>query len=96
MGFKLEKQKVEALFAELEKQYRIFAPKRFFRQGRYSDTDLVRYAEIKTFDEIEFSGKSDYPTKEVTGPIQQSLFFFTEDEYREIFPLQGLKGHPSY
>ena len=82
MSYILGSDKAAALFAELKKDYRIYAPKRFPRQGRFSDTDIIRYAEVNSFDEIEFKEKSDYPAKEVISPIQQALFFFTEDEFR--------------
>ena len=83
MSYILSSEKADVLFSELKKQYKIYAPKRFKAQGRYSDTDIIRYAEVNSFEEIVFDEKSDYPAKEVISPIQQALFFFTEDEYRE-------------
>jgi len=82
MSYILSSEKADALFSELKKQYRIYAPKRFKAQGRFSDTDIIRYAEVSSLEEIVFDEKSDYPAKEVISPIQQALFFFTEDEYR--------------
>ena len=82
MGYFFKKEDADTLFAELKKQYRIYAPKRFPGTGRFSDTDLVKYAEVASLDEIEFEGKSDFPAKEVISPIQQTLFYFTEDEFR--------------
>ena len=67
---------------KLRKDYRVFAPRRFPKQGRYSDTDIVRYAEVERFSDIVWDVKSDYPAKEVLTPIQQTIFYFTEDEYR--------------
>lgn len=66
----------------LRKDYRVYAPKRFPKQGRYSDTDIIRYDEVKNFEEIVWKEKSDYPVKEVVMPIQQTLFYYTEDEYK--------------
>lgn len=83
MGYKLSFETVNSLFNELRKEYKIYAPKRFPKAGRYSDTDIIRYAEIKNVEEIVFDEKSDYPAKEVVSPITQTLFYFTEDEYRE-------------
>ena len=34
-------------------------------------------------EEIVYDEKSDFPAKEVVSPIQQTLFYFTEEEYRE-------------
>ena len=66
----------------LKRDYRVFAPKRFPKQGRYSDTDIIRYAEVERFCDIVWEEKSDYPAKEILTPIQQTVFYFTEDEYR--------------
>ncbi len=82
MGYVLSSKQVNELFAKLQETYRIFAPKRFPKQGRYSDTDVIHYAEVSTFEEIVWKEKSDYPAKEVISPIQQAIFYFTEDEFR--------------
>lgn len=37
---------------------------------------------MDTFADIVWDTKSDYPAKEVITPIQQAIFYFTEDEYR--------------
>lgn len=83
MGFVLGFDKANDILAQLKREYKIYAPKRFEKAGRYSDTDIIRYAEINSIEEIVFDEKSDYPAKEVVTPITQTLFFFTEDEYRE-------------
>ncbi|MGG7143319.1 anaerobic sulfite reductase subunit AsrA [Clostridium nigeriense] len=83
MGYNLSLKEVNTLFNELKKEFTIYAPKRFEKQGRYSDTDIIKYAEISTVEEIEFKEKSDYPVKEVITPISQTLYYFTEDEFRE-------------
>ena len=83
MGYSLNPDQTAELLNRLAEDYRIYAPKRFPKQGRYSDTDIIRYDRIQTPDEIVWDQKSDYPAKEVISPIQQALFYFTEDEYRE-------------
>jgi len=83
MSYQLNKSEAQVLFAKLLEKYDIYAPKRFAKEGRYSDTDIIRYAKVENLDEIEFSKRSTYPMKEVLSPIQQALFYFTEDEYRE-------------
>lgn len=85
MSYILNSEEADRVLSALKKEFRIFAPKRFPKQGRYSDTDIVRYAEIETAEEIEFEKKSDFPAKEVISPIQRTLFYFTEQEYRENF-----------
>lgn len=83
MSYMLNKSQAEDLLASLKRNFKIYAPKRFPKQGRYSDTDIIRYDEIEHFDEIVFDEKSDFPAKEVINPIQQALFYFTEEDYRE-------------
>ncbi len=57
MGFKFNVDNADNLLSALFAKYDIYAPKRFPKQGRYSDTDIVRYAKIKSIKEIEFSQK---------------------------------------
>lgn len=83
MGFKFNVDNADNLFSALFDKYDIYAPKRFPKQGRYSDTDIVRYAKIKSIKEIEFSQKSDYSAKEVLTPINETLFYFIENEFKE-------------
>lgn len=83
MGYKIDFKQMNHIFKELSAEYEIYAPKRFKNQGRYSDTDIIRYDRIDNIEDIVFDQKSDYPAKEVLNPITQPLFYFTEDEYRE-------------
>lgn len=83
MGYALTAAQADAVIAALKKDYTVYAPKRFPKQGRYSDTDVIRYAEVGSFADIVWDTKSDYPAKEVLTPVQQAIFYFTEDEYRE-------------
>lgn len=83
MGYKIDNVKVNEILSELSKEYDIYAPKRFAKQGRYSDTDIIRYDIVTKAEDIVFDEKSDFPAKEVLSPITQTLYYFTEDEYRE-------------
>lgn len=82
MGYSLTAVQAQQVLDAIRKDYRVYAPKRFPKQGRYSDTDVVRYAEVERLEDIVWQVKSDYPAKEVLSPIQQAVFYFTEDEYR--------------
>lgn len=82
MGYILNTAQADEVLRALRKDYRIFAPRRFVNEGRYSETDIIKYGEVEVFDDIVWEEKSDYPAKEVLSPIQQTLFYFTEDEYR--------------
>ena len=83
MSFELSYAQANEVFAKLSAEYDIYAPKRFKNAGRYSDTDLIKYDKVTTVEEIVFDEKSDLPAKEVYNPISQTLFYYTEDEYRE-------------
>lgn len=82
MGYSLNAAQADQVLSALRQDYRVYAPKRFPKQGRFSDTDVIRYAEVERFQDIVWQEKSDYPAKEVITPIQQAIFYFTEDEYR--------------
>ena len=82
MSYAVNSEQAKALFSALAEKYTLYAPKRFPKQGRYSDTDVIRYAPVARLEEIVFDEKSDYPAKEVLSPIHQALFYFTEDEFR--------------
>lgn len=86
MGFLVQKKDFDLLLEKWSKDYRVFAPKRFEGGGRFSDTDCVRYGEIKSADEIVFDKKSDYSFKEALLPVSQTLFFFTENQVKESDP----------
>ena len=83
MGYKVSFDEANQIFAKLNSEYEIWAPKRFPGKGRYSDTDIIRYDKVKTVEEIVFDEKSDFPAKEVLSAITEPLFYFTEDEWRE-------------
>lgn len=83
MGYRLQNNDFNQLLKELSKEYKIYAPKRFEKRGRFSDTDSIRYGEIQRVEEIEYTVKSHFSPKEIVYPITQTLFYFTEEEYRE-------------
>ena len=83
MSYTLTSKEANQVLKELRKTYRVFAPKRFPKQGRYSDTDIIKYDEISTVEEIEFKEKSTFPAKEVMIPIHRTLFYITEEENHE-------------
>lgn len=83
MGIYLSNKEFNNVLKELGKEYRIYAPKLFKNKGRFSDTDLVRYDEVYSVEEIEFNKKSYYSPKEILLPITQTLFYFIEDKVIE-------------
>lgn len=79
----------EALFAKLAEQYDLYAPKVFEGDGCFSDTDVVRYDKISSFEEIEWEKRSDYSWKEVLLPINETLFYYTESTTTVPEPERG-------
>ena len=80
MGYQLSKTKANDIFHQWEEKYDIFAPKLMVGEGCFSDTDIIRYAKVSSLDEIEWNKKSDYSFKEVLLAINETLFYFTEDQ----------------
>ncbi|MGL6104505.1 anaerobic sulfite reductase subunit AsrA [Romboutsia sp.] len=82
MKIKLSKNSFNDGLSLLKKEYKILAPVTIPFKGVYSDTDLTKYEEISKIEEIEFNKKSNFSPKEVILPITQTLFYFTEKEYK--------------
>ncbi|MCD8364270.1 MAG: anaerobic sulfite reductase subunit AsrA [Clostridiales bacterium] len=83
MSYQLSFSQMNTIFEKWSDEYDIWAPKRIPKAGRYSDTDIIQYGKVRTVEEIVFDERSDYPAKEALSPISQTLFYFTEDEWRE-------------
>lgn len=83
MGYKINKEDFDKVLQEISKEYKIFAPKVLKGKGTFSDTDSIKYSEIKNIDEIEFDKKSNFSYKEILIPITETLFYFNEDEWIE-------------
>ena len=80
MGYQLTAANMNILLQQMAKDYRIFAPKVFPGEGRFADTDLIRYGEVGTIEEIEFDAKSQYSFKEALTSVAETLFYYTEDQ----------------
>lgn len=83
MSFQLNYERMDQILSELKKKYKVYAPVRFEGQGRFSATDVIRYEQIESMSEIVSDQKSDFSPKEVIHPITQTLFYFTEHQFRE-------------
>lgn len=80
MGYQLSKAEAEQRFSKWTEKYEIFAPKLMEGEGCFSDTDIIRYGKVNSLDEIVWDKKSDYSFKEVLLAINETLFYFTEDQ----------------
>ena len=77
MGYKILTENANEILKKLSQDYLIYAPKVFEGDGRFSDTNTIRYGEIETLEEIVFDKKADYSFKEILLPISETLFYFT-------------------
>ena len=80
MGYQLSKQQAAEMFQKLSKTYDLFAPVRKKGEGCFSDTDVIRYEKVSSPEEIAWEATADYSFKEALLPINETLFYFTEDE----------------
>ena len=78
MGYVYTKEEFDHVLHDLLGSYRLYAPVLKKGEGRFTDTDVVRYDFITSADELELKLKSDYSFKELLTPLSQTLFFFTE------------------
>ncbi len=83
MGKSVSTTEFNEMLKTLAGEYRIFAPKRFVHHGKCTGTDLIRYGEVHSLDEIEYKAKSNFSLKEILHPINQTIFYFTETEFSE-------------
>ena len=81
---KINQQEANSLFKNLTKRYRLIAPKEILGAGRFSQTNLLTYAEVKSFPEIEFFKKTHTSAKEIILPLRQSLFEFRKGTVSEV------------
>lgn len=84
MGYRILEK--ENLFKRLADAYDIYAPVVKQGEGCFSDTDVIRYDRVHSFEEIEWEKRSDYSFKEVLLPINETLFYFTESRMEESEP----------
>lgn len=80
MGIRLSKADAAQVFSSWAREYDVFAPVLMKGDGCFSDTDVVRYGKISSLDEIVWDKKSEYSFKETLIAINETLFYFTEDQ----------------
>ena len=82
VGYVLSREGLDQVLQGLGTEYRLYAPVLKMGEGRFADTDVVRYDFVTSLDQIELSKKSDYAFKELLTPLSETLFFFTEGEVK--------------
>ena len=97
MGYKVSFEEANKILAELQNEYEIWAPKRFVGKGRYSDTDLVKYAKINTIEDILEAGIqiiAQPPGKKLQNMMQLSGGEKALTAISLLFAIQNLKPSP--
>ena len=77
-AYDYSREEFAAVFTELQKTYQIYGPKRFAGRGRFSDTDLIRYAPLASLDELELAEKSSLSPKSLVFPADETIFHFND------------------
>ena len=80
MGIRLSRAEADQMFAQWTRKFDIFAPMRMEGEGCFSDMDVIRYGKVRTLEDIVWDQKSEYSFKETLLPINETLFYFTEDQ----------------
>lgn len=80
MGYQMTRAQADDAFRRWAEQYEVFAPMLMKGEGCFSDTDIIRYGKPASLDDIEWEEKSDYSFKEVLIAINETLFYYTEDQ----------------
>ena len=80
MGYQMTRAQADGLFSHWTERYDVFAPVLGKGEGCFSDTDVVRYGKVTALDQIMWDRKSDYSFKEVLLAVNETLFYFTEDQ----------------
>ncbi|KNY28979.1 anaerobic sulfite reductase subunit AsrA [Pseudobacteroides cellulosolvens] len=79
MGVVLDIKSFNEYLSELSEEFRIFAPALKKGKGKFSETDIVAYSEIKCLEDMELKQKSYFSPKEILYPIREILFYFKGD-----------------
>ena len=80
MGYQLNADALNTVFAKWSDTYDIYAPKLFAGTGRSSMQDIVRYGKITKTEEIVWDKRSDYSAKDVLLPVCQTLLYIKENK----------------
>ncbi|KLU67412.1 anaerobic sulfite reductase subunit A [Desulfosporosinus acididurans] len=83
MGYRFTAAAFNQLLESLREKYRVYAPTLLKGKGKFSDTDLVGYAEISKIEDVVFNQKSYFSPKETFYPVTQRLFYFNENGFSE-------------
>lgn len=81
---RFNREEAQSIFSNLRQHYTIVAPVERPGKGSFSDTNLLAYAEVNGFDEIEFFKKTSFSAKSVLFPIRETMFTFQDNKIEEV------------
>ena len=80
---KLNPKEAQLVFDKLSHRYRVVAPVERQGKGRFSDSSLVTYEEVQSFDQIAFHRQTFFSAKSEVFPIRETLFTIDEGVLKE-------------
>lgn len=83
MGYQMSTVEFNNIISKLLLDYRILAPVCLEGKGTFSGTDLVTYGDIERIQDVVFDRKTVYSAKEVVFPPNETMFYFTEEEFKQ-------------
>lgn len=82
---RIDKEESGTIFSNLSQNFKIVAPTEKPGKGRHSDTNLVIYDEVGSFEDVEFFKKTSFSAKDVVFPIRQTLFKFEKNKNQAVY-----------
>lgn len=79
MGIKITYDAFNKALKVLSKKYLIVAPAAWKGKGAFSDTDIIGYGRISSFEDMALNQKSRFSPKEYIFPIRETLFKFENE-----------------
>lgn len=80
---RFNREEAQSIFNNLRQAYTIVAPVERPGKGSFSDTNLLTYDKVNSFDEIELFKKTSFSAKSVLFPIRSAMFIFPDNEIEE-------------
>lgn len=74
MGKRVSSDEMQNIFKILQKSYDVYGPKIYQGTGCFSDTDVVRYGLLNSWEEIVWNQKSDYSFRRYCFRFQRRFF----------------------
>ncbi|MDO5690091.1 MAG: anaerobic sulfite reductase subunit AsrA [Tissierellia bacterium] len=83
MGFIFTREGADKAFRELSKDYLLYGPKCYEGESEFSEQDSIRYGELGGINDLELQRKSQFSFKEIVMPINETLFFYSQQAVHE-------------